>query len=354
MSHSLRIKTAQATLEPNQALFLSDPLDIFYLSDFICLTPEEREAFLFLTKDTAHIFLSSFSTPPQIDGLTVHVGGVDRLLKELLPNICEQTAVNLIMLDGNSLRLNEYEFLKSILIADITIENAQEPPLQQQRMLKDNMEIEYISQANHLTHQALDITFRHIKTGMTELEVQAIFEQQIKKMEVKEFAFPTIVAFGSHSALPHHQPTNTQLTNNTAILIDCGAKWHGYCADVTRTTWFGDTPDPEFTKIEQIVKKAYELAIAGLNQPTPKALTIDKLARDYITAEGFGSKFIHTTGHGVGLYIHEQPSLNPRNERTLEQNMVITVEPGIYLEGKFGYRFENSILLTKNSFQELL
>jgi Xaa-Pro aminopeptidase len=351
MPQAQRIQFAQASIPSHTALFLSDPLDILYLTDFLCLTPEEREAYVFLTNQSAILFLSSFSTPPQINGLQVQVGGIERLLKEQLRTLCNSDSVSSISVDGNSLRLNEYELLKSILPESISIKNSPTPPLQEQRMMKDEIEIEYISQANHLTHLAIEFTLRHLHEGMTELEVQEIFENQLKKMEVKEFAFPTIIAFGDHTALPHHQPTTRKLTPNTAVLIDCGAKWHGYCADVTRTMWFGDSPDPEFQKIEATVKQAYALTVKGLTSSDRKATTADNLARDYITTQGYGREFIHTTGHGVGLYIHEQPSLNPRNETPLQENMIITVEPGIYLPGKFGVRIEDMGRVTKTGYE---
>lgn len=361
MSHAQRIRTAQSELASHTALLISDPLDIFYLSDFICLTPEEREAYLVLTHQSAHLFLSSFSTPTHVDGLQIHIGGVERVLKEVLPKLCEELELNQVFVDGNSLRFNEYEFVKSILPTSAKIIPTKESKLTTQRMIKDDLEIEAISKANSITHASLSTIFTQFKVGMTELDVQHLLEKEMRSLGVTDFAFPTIVCFGKASALPHHQPDNTQLTKNTPILIDCGVKWQKYCADVTRTIWFGDRPDPEFLKLEKTVKTAYDLTFSALKKHSQlrsseelSPAQLDKIARDHISQAQYGQYFIHTTGHGVGLYIHEQPSLNQRNLTSIKPGMVITIEPGIYLENKFGYRFENSILVTEKGAKELL
>lgn len=358
MSHTDRISFAQSQLAPNQAILCANPLDVYYLSGFVCLTPGEREALLLITQHSAHLFLSSFSAPTDIEGLKTHVGGVERILKELLPTFLEQDTISTLHIDGNELTVNEYEYLKTIVPAQIEFQLLKESPIAVQRRMKDSPEIEAITKANALTHQALSFTQKKVQVGMTEQEVQEIFEKKLYSLGVKEFAFPTIVAFGKHSALPHHQPSSTKLTENEAILIDCGAKWDHYCADVTRTWWFGDTPDPEFIKIETLVQKAYKKTVEYINQASSQkqpitAASIDKVARDVITIEGFGAQFIHTTGHGVGLHIHEHPSLNPRNETLIAPHMVITVEPGIYLPERFGYRFENSLVITSKGISAL-
>jgi Xaa-Pro aminopeptidase len=355
MSHTQRIQHLQQQLT-DTALVISDPLDLYYLTDFVCLTPEEREAYLVLTSSSAHLFLSAFSTPTQVDGMHIHVGGIERTLKEKLPTIIDQSTSTVLQVDGNSLRVNEFEFFKSLLSPNIQLSTLTESPLTKQRIVKDELEIAALTKANEITHLALETTFCKLQVGMTELDVQRVLEQEMRDLGVKEFSFPTIVCFGKATAAPHHQPDNTQLNENMAILIDCGAKWQKYCADVTRTTWFGSEPDQDFSKLEETVKQAYALTFDTLKnrQGAITAADLDKVARDFINNAGFGQYFIHTTGHGVGLYIHESPSLNQRNTTEIKPGMVITIEPGIYLEGKFGFRFENSVLVTADSAKELV
>lgn len=399
MSYSTRLTTTQSNLHAHTALLISDPLDILYLTGFICLTPQEREAYVLVTQNTSYLFLSAFSAPVNVSSLQVIIGGIERQLSAQLVNISQQQQVSTISVDGNSLRYNEFQFLHSLLPSSITITSTKESPLTQQKMIKDDFEIAAITKANAITHQVLNNLPGQLKAGMTELDVQELIESGMRSKGVKEFAFPTIVCFGAATALPHHQPEDTQLTQNMAVLIDCGAKWNGYCADVTRSFWFGDTPDPKYTQIETIVKEAYEKTMnvlkscskqiesshnpqSSFQQPnntntqplqaawqqsqTPTkqpsnqttlqltAAQLDLAARDYINASGFGQYFIHTTGHGVGLYIHESPSLNQRNDTTLQAGMVITIEPGIYLPDQFGYRFENSVLVAEDGAKELL
>ncbi|MEO8581826.1 MAG: M24 family metallopeptidase [Patescibacteria group bacterium] len=358
-SHITRIRSVQKTLSSSSALLISDPLEIFYLTDFTCLTPEEREAYVFITKQSTHLFLSSFSTPTELEGMHVHVGSMSTQLKELLPKLCLDSQITSIQFDGNSLRYNEYQLLKPFFPTTVSLTASQDSPLSNERMVKNSREIEAISKANAITHSSLNTIFTQLKVGMTEVDVQQLLEQEMRKLGVTEFAFPTIVCFGDHTALPHHQPGNRELKDNHPVLIDCGAKWQKYCADVTRTSWFGTQPDPEFTEIEEVVKEAYKKTFAKLTNldqktSTTLAANLDLIARSHISAAGFGPDFIHTTGHGVGLYIHEQPSLNQRNQTELKPGMIITIEPGIYLENKFGYRFENSILITEKSAKELL
>lgn len=353
-----RLHKAKSQIEPEAAYLISDPLDIFYLTNFLCLTPEEREAFLFLTHQSAILFLSSFSASVDIPGLQTCTGGIEKIITQELPQVLQSQKITVVTIDGNATRVNEYQFFKKLLSRSVRLQIAKRSPVANERIVKDVEEVELLRKANALTHRALKKTFARLKVGMTEIDVQDFFENELRKLGIKQFSFPTIVCFGDHSALPHHQPTERKLIKNQAVLIDCGGKWQGYRADVTRTIWFGPHPSPEFKNIETVVNQAYTKVVQYITHRTPAtvftAAVLDQIARDHISAAGFGPEFIHTTGHGVGLYIHEQPSLNLRNETFLEPNMVITIEPGIYLDGQFGYRFENSVVITDTGLAELL
>src|SRR6185369_4782244 len=127
-------------------------------------------------------------------------------------------------------------------------------------------------------------------------------------------AFPTIVAFGAHATLPHHQPGATKLTSETSVLIDCGASVEGYNSDITRTVWFGKKTTPDYLKVKDIVDRAYQIGIECLQQrdlqnKTLTAKDIDVAVRGFISDAGYGNEYIHTTGHGIGLEVHEPPSV---------------------------------------------
>ena len=160
----------------------------------------------------------------------------------------------------------------------------------------------------------------------------------------EDTAFDTIVAFGKNSAVPHHETGEAALVKNQVVLIDTGAKVNGYCSDITRTAFFGE-PDDEFLNVYDAVLnanlKAESEICAGI---TSKAA--DKIARDKLKSRGYGEYFTHSLGHGVGLEIHEKPYLSPRSDETLSENAVFTVEPGVYIEGKFGIRIEDTCLMS--------
>lgn len=352
-----RLRAVQRALPDHTAVLISDHFHLLYLTGFVTLTPYEREAFLLVTQNSATLYLSSFSDAQEVPGLTVTSFSSRTPLSGAVETICKNEKLQQLFYDPRTLSVNEWQPLSRVLPAKLFTPQT-EDLVTQLRQVKDHREQSSLRQANHLTHQALNTTLQQLHAGMTEQEVRDFFEAQLREKHVTGFAFPTIVAFGDHTALPHHQPTTRRLTTNQPVLIDCGAKWDHYCADVTRTIWFGEQPSAQFLNVEKVVTEAYHAAfqLCESKAEQSKLLTaaqIDHAARKVIEAAGLGAHFIHTTGHGVGLYIHESPSLNSSNPTPLQPGTVITIEPGIYLDGEFGYRFENSVLLTEHGAQEI-
>jgi Xaa-Pro aminopeptidase len=214
------------------------------------------------------------------------------------------------------------------------------------RAKKDDDEIASIKRAAEIA----DLAFMHLRTvikpGIKEQDLVAEFEYFIRKRGSKN-SFEPIVLFGEASSLPHGISGSREIKNKGLLLIDYGAMYNGYCSDATRTLYLGK-PTKEYVKLYNIVLKAQEEA-ESIIRPGITAGEIDKVARDVITKEGFGNKFIHATGHGVGLEIHEEPRLSKDNNAIIEKGMVITVEPGIYLEGYGGIRIEDLVLVTDTS-----
>ncbi|MGC8867628.1 MAG: M24 family metallopeptidase, partial [Elusimicrobiales bacterium] len=159
-------------------------------------------------------------------------------------------------------------------------------------------------------------------------------------------SFDTIVAFGENSALPHHETSERKLRRNEAVLIDFGCIYHRYCSDMTRTFFYGK-PTEEFLKVYKTVELAQKKGIEAVKEGVLSD-EIDKICRQTISEHGYGQYFIHGTGHGVGLDIHEDPTLNPKTSIKLLQGMTITIEPGIYLYGKFGVRIEDTVCVRKD------
>ena len=343
------------TLSEQEALLLSCPSDITYVSGFTFLVPEEREAFALFTHQKKYIIAASFSKMPSDLTFEVLSQCSPSALARHLKDIFTREKITRLFIDPTSLFLHEYRAIKEELTSvPGTLENFSREKIWKSRVIKSLSEITSIRHASQIAARALQETIHSLRVGMTEQEVCFSLEKHLRELGSEKPAFPIIVAFGSHCAEPHHQPDSTQLQENTPILIDVGATIDGYRSDMTRTIWFGNAVDEDFLKIQKSVDHAYASALELLRQrPLPTAQQIDAYARDCITADGYGPHFIHTTGHGIGLDIHEPPSLNYQNHDTIKEHMVITLEPGIYLEGKSGYRYENTILVTSNGAEEL-
>lgn len=339
-----RIKALQKHIAPDQAFLLTSPTDIQYYADFEWLVPAEREAFLLLTQTQAYLLYASFSPVKQVPHITLYAGCYPNQVVSHLNAIRQNDPFSTLLIDAEAIYLHEYQALTQI--ANLTFENLDTKLVWQQRMVKDAAEIELIQRAVAISLQAYEELLPQLKIGMTEQDVKVLLENSCKAQGAETMAFPTIVAFGAHSALPHYQPADTRLTDSMAILLDFGAKYKNYCSDMTRTLWFGSAPPESFLKIETIIKTAYEASLSLVrNGQEITAQKVDQAARDTIDAEGYGAYYIHTTGHGLGLDIHEQPSLNWKNQTIIQKNMVITIEPGIYLQDEFGYRYENTIIV---------
>ena len=232
-----------------------------------------------------------------------------------------------------SLAYSTYEKLKDDF--EISSKNY----IDKQRMIKTPQELENIEKATEIAQKsfkALDILNRHDNENTVAFDLVRLM---IENGAFKE-SFDTIVTSGANSSLPHAIPEAKKLEN--PILIDWGAIYNGYCSDNTRTMVYTEAQQ----EIWDIVAEAHDKAIKAI-KPGLKCCQIDKVARDIITEYGYGDKFIHSTGHSLGLDIHETPGFSIKDDTIMEKGMVITVEPGIYLEGEFGVRLEDTISISR-------
>jgi Xaa-Pro aminopeptidase len=221
-------------------------------------------------------------------------------------------------------------------------------PLHQQvekiRWIKDRDEIEAIKKAADITDQAFIHILDYIKPGVRESEIALELEYFMRRQGAEKPAFDTIVASGPRAALPHGVASDKKIAAGELIVMDFGAVYGGYHSDMTRTVAVGK-PDPIGAEIYHIVLNAQEKALDGI-KPGVKCLTVDLVARNLITAAGYGANFGHGLGHSVGLEIHEKPTFAPKDETELKPGMVLTVEPGIYLAGRVGVRIEDLVLVS--------
>lgn len=214
------------------------------------------------------------------------------------------------------------------------------------RSLKSESEFNKMLTASKIASNAFDKVYMEIEEGVTERSVAALLDFYMRLEGADGVAFDTIVAFGANASMPHHVPDDTELKSCDCIIIDMGAKFKGYCSDMTRTFFFGEA-DEKSKEIYNVVLCAQEKALGAI-KPGITCNELDAVARDYIKECGYGDFFGHGLGHGVGLEIHEYPRVNQTCDAVLEQGMVITIEPGIYIPGKLGVRIEDMVLVTKD------
>lgn len=214
------------------------------------------------------------------------------------------------------------------------------------RQVKTEEEVSKIRKAQSITDKAFSHIIGFINGDRTELEVAAELEYFMRSNGANGLAFETIAVSGKNSSLPHGVPTEAKLTQNSFFTMDYGAKFAGYCSDMTRTVVLGRADD-EMKRIYNTVLTAQAEAMKYIRAGV-SGKDADKVARDVITEAGYGQYFGHSLGHSLGLEIHELPSVSPKSEAILVPGNIVTVEPGIYIPGKYGVRIENMVLVTED------
>ncbi|NLI73202.1 MAG: aminopeptidase P family protein [Euryarchaeota archaeon] len=219
------------------------------------------------------------------------------------------------------------------------------------RMIKDMDEIRSIKRACDIASKVAEDIPSFLKEGISEGETAAEIEYRMQKLGATSVSFDTISAFGSNSAEPHHSSSDRKLRVGEPALFDFGCKYNRYCSDITRT-YFVDTVSNKFERIYQVVleaqKRALDMIRAGVN-----GRDVDAAAREYIDNSGFPGGLIHSTGHGLGLSVHDGGRLAPNDDLVLKENMILTVEPGIYIPGEGGVRIEDDVLVTRDGYELL-
>lgn len=236
---------------------------------------------------------------------------------------------------------NDYEKFKSV---GLNIKDSL-PAFTSSMSVKEDYELDNIKKACEIADEAFVNLLGDIKDGMTENEVAAMLEYLMRKYGASGTSFETIVAFGENSSVPHHEIGNRKLKFGDIVLIDFGCKYDGYCSDCTRTFLFGDDgKHAEFKLSYERVLEAHMLAKEKITDGMT-GREADAVARDCLKNYGLDKFFTHSLGHGIGINIHESPNLSPKSEHKLVNGMVFSDEPGVYLEGSYGIRIEDTVTL---------
>ncbi len=215
------------------------------------------------------------------------------------------------------------------------------------RMLKDDEEVAKMKEASRINDIVMDKVANVLKERKySEIEVHKMIPQLFAEEDTFELSFPSLVSYGEHSAVPHHHPCDRMPENGHAVIIDMGGRPSGYCADMTRSFFYGK-PSKEYLEIYDLVKQANLAGIAAV-KPGVRFKDVDSAVRQVIEVGGYGKYFTHRTGHGIGIELHEFPDVNSLNEMPLEVGMCFSIEPGIYIEGKYGVRIEDLVIVTKD------
>ena len=331
---------------PNEFILITNPKDIFYLTgapfDGFWLLLAKKKIFAITVQMVKGQIESYFKNKINVF--------VDTSFIKALVAILKQYKCNKLLIDNTELTVSTFTLIEKIL-KESNISVAQVNSVTNDlRIIKNKEEIKNIQTACKLVSKIFETVKSKIVYGMKEIDIHFLIEEEFAKHHTVA-SFKTIVASGPNAANPHHISGNRKIKKNDIVLIDMGCIVNGYCSDLTRTFFIGK-PTAQQQKIWDIVKQAHDKAMFKVKNSV-KACTIDLTARNIIKDNGFEKYFIHTTGHGVGIDIHESPAVSEKSQTVLKEGMVITIEPGIYLKNKFGVRIEDTILVTKTSFKKL-
>ncbi len=336
-------KLRKAFPDKADAFLVTNELNVRYLSgvDF-------TDGFLLITQEKAYVFADSryievvrrdasqsFEVVLLTKRRTEHI-------KEIMPSL------RVLAFEDNTVTCAELSAYKSGL------ENVEFLPVgamvEKIRNIKTEPEKEYIVKAQRIAESAFEHVLGFISPDVTETEIALELEYFMRRNGASGIAFDTVAVSGTASSMPHGVPRNIRLEKGF-LTMDFGAKVGGYCSDMTRTVCIGK-PTEEMKTVYDTVLDA-QMAALEFIAAGKRCADADKAARDIIAARGYGRCFGHSLGHGVGLYIHESISLSPRSQGVLEAGNVVTVEPGIYLEGRFGVRIEDMVYVTDGGCENL-
>lgn len=253
-----------------------------------------------------------------------------------------------LALESDSLSVSSYNQLTE-LFPDVKWESTK-MILENLAAVKDKSEIEALRTAVEITDKVFDEVLQLLKIGISEKEIALELAMRYRKYGEGE-AFPSIVASGPNSALPHVQPGERKLKLGDFVVVDAAAKYAGYHADMTRTVVIGKATEKHH-EIYELVKKSQQAGIDAVKAGVA-CKAVDDTTRAVIADAGYGDKFIHSTGHGIGLEIHAYPRLSQQSEEILKENNVVTIEPGVYLTGWGGVRIEDNIVVKKDGSEVL-
>ena len=328
------------------ALMVFKPENIFYLTGFW------GESVALCTHDGIKLFVPKLeSTRAMNESKYSEIITAERgagLIKSVIPYLPKYRFYS---------DCSEYETVQSILpYTNNSNFVINEYPFYNARMFKDDSEIQKIRRASEIIDKLYQVCSEEIRKGVTEKQLQAKLLYEAMKLEGTSTCYPFtlnpfIIAGGANSALPHFETSKREFIEGDFIVVDLTLRYDGYISDATRTFALGNVSH-EMSQVYDLVKKSQQQGLECVEQGV-ECGKVDTACRNLISNSGYGDNFIHSTGHGVGLEVHEQPWIRPNESKKLSKGMVVTVEPGIYIYSKFGVRIEDTILVNEKSNNDL-
>lgn len=327
------------------ALLVSSPASVRYLSGYA-----GTNGLILVTPSETHFFTDPRYALEAATSITCTVHIAKRPLIEEIAGLVKRKKLKKIGFEPAWLNLDQHQKLKDL----IPLGGSLQPVagiVENLRMMKSPAEIDQIRRSVRTNSEAYARTLRRVRLGMRERDVAAELDFQMRMLGAEKPAFDTIVASGDRSALPHAQPTSKRLEEDDLLLVDMGACLDGYMSDMTRMAFLG-IPNK---RVRTLYNAVLEAQIAGIDavRPGATATQVDSAARQVLKQHGLDRQFVHSTGHGLGLEIHEGPRIGKKDKTKLKAGMVITVEPGAYVEGFGGVRIEDTVLVTANGCEVL-
>lgn len=336
------------------AAFITTPDNVFYVSGFRS-NPHERLLGVILFQDATPLMICPKMEVPDAKAAGWShdvVGHQDtdnpwQLLKEAIEG--KGISISNLAIEKSHMTVERLEALQE-LFPQASFARLDDQ-LNSMRVVKDDQELEILRQAAAYADYAIEVGVSEIAEGKTELEILTAIELALKKKGISHMSFDTMVLSGPKTASPHGKPGDRKIQKGDFVLFDLGVIYEGYCSDITRTVSFGE-PTPAQKEVYETVRKAEQDAVDAV-KPGVRAKDLDKIARDVITEAGYGEFFTHRLGHGLGISVHEFPSITGNNEMELIEGMVFTIEPGIYDPSITGVRIEDDVVVTKDGVEVL-
>lgn len=333
----------------NQAILITTASNIFYLTGF-----QGTYGLVLKTKNKICLFTDARylnEATRKIQSTNIEIIASDADLFHTLFKQCLKNKISSLQFEAENLSYQNYlKLRKTFAKKKKFLITSTQNIVKKFRAIKSKAEIAKITKAQRITEYVLAEIKKYLKKGVREIEIAWLIEKIGRENGAENISFPPLVCFEKNAAIPHHQNSPTRLKKGDLVLLDFGFKYKGYCSDMTRT-FFTKSPTSFQSKIYQLVLEAQNLAIAKI-KPGLKGFQTDKIARDYFEKAGYSNHFTHSLGHGVGIDIHELPNLSPKSKKRadiiLKNNMVVTIEPGLYFEGKWGIRIEDMLVINQN------